>query len=415
MDIEEKILNKLNKNFLLERVKIRPVKQYTRDKLFFIKKYEKQDYIQHRLTKMQPFFLELLEISEFKSVNHTSQTHFYTFGMIVSPNGSKITEDNVYLASNIDGSNEVPVKLNLKYLKKYSLFPGEIVAILGKNTNGNEIYVEEIHCMPILDINPIYDAEKKRNEKIYQTPLEIICCSGPYLVNDTNSLSIILLKNPDLFILHGPFITTPSSSMAPMEYFKSEIIDKLEAWLRQSLYSKIILIPTIDDILTLGIYPQFPINLKGINDRIIIMSNPCQFYVNEFLFGSSTLDILLSLTSEECFYNGEHGINDQCSDLLFSDDRPARMAYHVVFQKSFLPVFPCKDSVNLGASDILDMDVTPDFLILSSKIRHFSKNIGPSVVINTGIQSKPENKRYGKIVIGDDSKQRYKVTLESWI
>jgi DNA polymerase alpha subunit B len=363
---------------------------------------DKYEHIKHRLKYMKPFFLELLGLIDFKPVNYQSDITFASYGIITNLTGNKLTGDSIYLTSNIDESNNTAVRLNLDHLARCSLFPGQIISVEGKNTNGNEIVVEKIHCMPLLDINAISNNEIEKYAHAYEkSPLEIICVSGPYFSEDSDAFCTFFGNDPDILIMFGPFVDKPVSS-SPREIFKDKILPKIEKWLSRSMTSKVILVPSTDDIITLGLYPQPPFDFIRENDRLILLSNPSLFYINEFLFGISSLDILLTVGSEEWYFD-KKGIpeddEDVCSTILFQGDRTSRLCHHIVFQRNFVSTFPMKHPISYSSPKDFDIDISPDFLILSSRLKHFSRVIGPTNVITLGIQPRIENKTMAKILI----------------
>ncbi|EJW02954.1 hypothetical protein EDEG_02660 [Edhazardia aedis USNM 41457] len=161
--------------------------------------------------------------------------------------------------------------------------------------------------------------------------------------------------------------------------------------------SQIIIVPSIDDINTLGFYPQEPHQFNLDNDRIRFISNPSMFYINDMLFAVSTFDNLLNLGTSEL--QGENleiqpHIEDQCSELLFERDRIQRFCLHLVHQKSFLPVFPVKDPVIFEDCKAFDMNISPDFYVTSSKFKEFERSAALTHVINLGSQSLIFSKKY---------------------
>ncbi|TBU03221.1 subunit B of DNA polymerase alpha-primase complex [Hamiltosporidium tvaerminnensis] len=403
--MDEKMFNILKKNKFRNNIEIRPVKIYKEENLFYLKSSDKQNYVKHRLNQMKESFKEVLNITEFHSINHQSHISFYTIGMVLIHTSTKLTNDSLYVVSNIDDSNDVLVKLNVKYLKKYSFFPGQIIVIFGKNPNGNEIIAEEIHCIPTISYSSAVEDEENLYSKNYENgPISVCCFSGPFWNESTKfeSLDLILEKIYDVLILFGPFVDskmTAKYESSPQEIFTDEILVRIEKYVRKGMNLKVILIPHPEDVFTVGIFPHsFTfLNDKKFDDRILMFSNPSLFYVNEFLFGLSTSDILLSLSSEELFCNQENEKADKCSDMLFCNDRISRICHHLIYQKSFVPVFPSKSPICYEKHNYLDMDVSPDFLIQCSKLITFEKQIGPTVVCNIGSQSTPDNKHYIEI------------------
>lgn len=409
---EEKIYKKLRRCTEEPRSTLRRYRTHERASLFFLRADEKTRYVQHRLREMQPRFLELLGLRAFESTSHVSNEPFYTYGMIVNISQSRLCKDTVYIMNCIDSSNSVLVRLNLEYLQGYSVYPGQVVAVRGRNSAGNELVVEEIECMPLLDIN---NTDSSSFRHIYaRRPLEIITAAGPFSDGEQGfaALETLLEKTPDVLILHGPFAlsSTDAGEKDPVAALRQDVLPRIEAWLRRSATSRAILVPSLDDGVSLRVQPQIPYTLDGMDSsRALFLSNPSMFFINELLFATSSADLLLPLISEECFLSSKSAVSGS-TGLLFAGDRIDRICRHLVFQRTLLPVFPAMHPVSLADPSVFDMDISPDVLVVSSKVRSFVKEITPTTVVNHGVQHRVENKVYARILVGDGS-TRHTATL----
>ncbi|AFN83912.1 DNA polymerase alpha-primase complex subunit B [Encephalitozoon romaleae SJ-2008] len=387
MDFDRQVFRTLSKRRCVRsciRIKHKP-----RISNFYLKKKDKYEYVRHRLATMEPYFLELLGIGSFEPVNYVSDTSFYTYGIIMNPFGYKLDSKNIFIASSIDGSNDVIVKLNLEHLQRYSVFPGQIVAIKGKNGTGREITVEALHCIPVVDIN---SAETPSEERYVQPTISAF--SGPYGIGPEFSiLDRVLIEDVDVLILVGPFIDPlqNDTSESPGSMMERVFIPKLKEWLSRRSDSKVILVPSTNDMACLNVFPQGPIDIS--DERIVCVSNPCEFFLNEFLIAISSLDTALEISSEECFYDSKsENEKDACGKLLFGNDRLERISYHLIFQRTFLPVFPSMNVVSYSVPESISMDTAPDIYIIVSKLKYFCRNAGPSVVVNLGLPVKDAEK-----------------------
>lgn len=352
MDIESLILKKLTKNLPKSVINLVEPKKAT---YFHITPHDKTSYVKARTRYMKPSFLELLEIPDFQPINHVSTKSFYTFGMITSPTGSRI-ESDCWVQNTEDGSN-ILVRLNLEGSGCHSLFSGQFVAIRGKNIAGNELLVEKVYSLPIININ---SAKKGK--------LHLLVARGPF---SKKALESLVKQCPDAIVLLGPLTAFLS------EYFDSyePLLSCLEEMLGQNTTTKIILVPSLGDYNFLKVFPQ-PAHLSSA-DRVILVPNPSFFYVNNHLVSAVNLDILTELSRHE--FCKESRVEN---DVLFSGDRLSRLSYHLIFQRSFVPVFPTSHTVAYGAW--LNMDITPDILLTTSEIAHFHREAGPSTVLNIG-------------------------------
>lgn len=355
MDIQSKILSKVTKNRL--KAEINPI-TIENPTYFYLSPEDKLDFVTQRLQFMKQSFLDLLEITDFLPINHISSKSFYTFGMITSITGSKIDSDCMIF--NPSDKSSVLSKLNLNSVDSYSLFKGQVVAIKGKNPRGDEISVESIYTLPVVNINT-----SKRQS------LRCTVSKGPF----TQSIIKQILENdPEVLILFGPFNEDNESDFANFE----ELLQFLESQLKKTPVSKAIIVPSLEDTQFLRIIPQLakPYAFQ----RIICVSNPSFIYINNHLVSLCNYDLIHELSSEEIYKEKKSD-----NDLLFSGDRVTRLSYHLVFQRSFAPVFP--SNINVALGEWLNMKNSPDLYICSSKMIQFSKEVGPTTVVNIGFTS----------------------------
>lgn len=372
---DDKIHNSLKKL----TIKIKERKNIKSPGLFYIKQSDLSNYVTHRLKSLEPYFLEILEIKSFESVNHVSQSSFYTFGLIINLNDGKLRPDAVYIINTLDKSNSTLVKLNLKYCSKYSIYQGMVVAVRGKNPGGNEILVEQIESIPTCNLN----------FAVATSNLTVITANGPYLSN--HFLEGLVEQHADVLILHGPFANSQSE-------FRNEVMPKLKGWLRKSMSSTIILIPSLNDPLSMNVLPQAPFLIN--EDRILSFSNPSMFFINNYLFATASYDVFMDLSGEECFStNNIENDSGNSAKILFKDDRITRLCQHLIFQGTFIPVFPSSSPVSISNPAHFDIETVPDIFILSSKMQPFCKQTELSTIINHGSQQKIENKVYAKLVL----------------
>ncbi|KAG0439662.1 DNA polymerase alpha subunit B [Dictyocoela muelleri] len=406
MNFDEIILNQLKKADHKQKITIKPLKIYKKDDLFFLKKNDRLNYVLNRIDFMKQGFIDLLEINDFLSPTTQSFASFFTIGMIFSFE-DRPSIDSIFLLSNF---NDTAVKLNFSGLKEYSVFSGQVVAIKGKNYNGNEIFIEELFTMPIIETNDFFIANfdiknefvHEENKKVLELDksmeetedslkkliinksnngIKITTISGPLSIDDYIIFDNIQNIDSEVLILLGPFVRKEDcAKKSPLTILK-ELKEKIEKWIRRSMNRKAILIGSTEDFFSYGIYPQFPIPLSG-ND-IYCFSNPSLFYINDILFGISTEDILFELFSKELFTNPYDRIN--------------RISKNFIFQKSFLPVLPPCCTVKY--TDQLNIKVVPNVFILTSKVKPFDKKIGPCLVVNLGIQRVGEDKFKHEIVV----------------
>jgi len=103
-------------------------------------------------------------------------------------------------------------------------------------------------------------------------------------------------------------------------------------------------------------------------------SNPATFKINDVVIGVTSADPLAAL--------GTHETSKKIQ-------RMQRLSEHLLNQQSYYPLFPSGPvSTDLGQMHKFRMPVTPDILLVPSKLSYFAKDVGGSVVINSCSLSK---------------------------
>lgn len=312
---------------------------------------DKSNFVKARLLQMKQSLLESLKIDHFEPINHQSTKPFYTFGMISSPTGEKIESDS-YLFNNTDNSN-IPVKLDLSALDSYSIFNGQIVALKGINTRGDVLHVHDIYISSVLNIN--------QNTKEQGS---IIVSKGPFT---RHRVECIFKKEASVYVFLGPFYEAEDDEPE----FKSmdSFIECIQAFKVSKLDMNVIIVPSIDDLSSVRIFPQPAIKIISDNS-IRSVPNPSYFYLNNHLVLVCNFDNFIDLCYEEV------------SSPPSAPDRFGRLCHHLVFQKCFVPVLCSKSNVAYGKW--LEMDFVPDLYIIASKMKCFDRKIGPVTIANVG-------------------------------
>ena len=146
----------------------------------------------------------------------------------------------------------------------------------------------------------------------------------------------------------------------------------------------VILIPHPNDSLGLGVFPQPPffsnsMNIQkarsahGLDDSVLLFSNPCSFSVDEVVYTVSSIDSIKELSANE--------VSNQCtSKTSIKGNRIVSLFQHILEQSSFNPVSPS----NIIQS-IPDLKIGPtDLLISPSLLKPSVGMVGEVVVLNPG-------------------------------
>ncbi|ELQ76235.1 DNA polymerase alpha-primase complex, polymerase-associated subunit B [Trachipleistophora hominis] len=446
MSFDELVINSLRKQNTQRNVETVVLLQYQPKNLFYLRKEEDYNFIKHRLLFMKSGYIELLELQDFSSINTVSVTDIIILGFIIT------IGEKVFVFNNTDESNDTLVELNLSEMDRYSLFPGQVVAIRGRNLNGNEIIVQEIYDSPVLPVNFFDEGDRGNNLK--DNNFSVCFISGPFNnnvkpdeINSTDiydrlflSLDSIMTIDASYLVVLGPFIESRFlNSCLDLERVKDIFMAKMNTWINKKPFRKIITVPSTEDVHTLGMYPCASID-DGQNASFINLSNPTQFYIGDVLFSVCTYDILLHMSSTEIFFDINENVSlpeseishrldnipkinpnslDSCTPKVpKKSKRIERLSAHMIYQRSFLPCFPPRNIVSINRPECFDMNIAPDFFIISSKLKTFiQKDKGPFTVVNIGCQPNISNKQVLRITVNNrdsSSEERFNAVFEKY-
>lgn len=121
------------------------------------------------------------------------------FGRIVADNDEKMTDQSVLLEASRAGGSGVRIPLDLSLCPSYSIFPGQIVILEGKNPDGSKFIVSSQKSIPA----PKHDPVRLTKD------CSMMVAAGPYSMDsgslDFSPLDRLLLlaleRKPSLLIL----------------------------------------------------------------------------------------------------------------------------------------------------------------------------------------------------------------------
>ncbi|KAK8866041.1 hypothetical protein IAR55_001192 [Kwoniella newhampshirensis] len=293
-------------------------------------------------------------ISELGDPHFVSEESIYTVGRILSPptDSSKATASSLHLESSrlLGAGKHIALRFASPKVrggpigvKGFGLFPGCLVCFKGRNGGGGAFVVEEVLMTPVDELQSF-----QHGDKLLGQPISIMTAAGPFTLDD------------DL-------------AYAPLEALLQTVRDERP------------------DVLLL---------------RVKVLPNPCTFSINEILISLSSVDVLFHLRREELFQKAEEvdPDPDQPSEVK---DAMAGLVRHVLGQRNFYPIFPPPEihtaDINLDVTHypLLKMDgPAPDILILPSKLRHFSKIVDSTLVVNPAHLARAHSAgTYAKIIV----------------
>lgn len=317
------------------------------------------------------------------------------------------------------------VQLDLSNLANYSFFPGQIVALKGKNASGEYFKVTEVIDIPLLGAPVSSRSELEEFNNKLDQDVKVVITTGPYtssndLKFDRLSELVNKLNNeikPHVVIMFGPFIdiTHPSVINGQLDLQdentsnkKPNTLDDIFKLIVSPILKRInnkiqiILIPSLKDAISKhAAYPQDSLDRKALQltKNFKSFPNPSIFQINEILLGVSNNDVFKDL-------------KDVNKGEFLKTNRFDRIANHIIQQRRFYPVFPGSSSMKkrkIGENDEvvenspaaeLDVpylglsefgDVIPDILIVPSELRFFARVVKNVLIINPGTFMRPNS------------------------
>ncbi|CCH44807.1 hypothetical protein BN7_4376 [Wickerhamomyces ciferrii] len=368
--------------------------------------------------------------SDFNNPSIISQSEIITVGRIIPDNPQvesiQLNSSSLALETSRTLGIGKRIPLDLSNLTDYSLFPGQIVALRGKNASGDFFKINEILEIPYLGSPVSTNDELTTYYENLENDLKILCINGPY--TSSKDLDFTYLENfvtkvnneiqPHVVIMFGPFIdiSHPLVSSGNLDIEsptgkKIQTLDDIFKFLVSPILKKInnkiqiILIPSLKDSISKhAAYPQDSYDKKQLQlsstKNIKNFPNPSIFQINEILIGVSNNDIFKDL-------------KDINKGSPAGENRFDRISNHIIQQRRFYPSFPGsksqrkitssnddEDEFEFLPSSELDVpylglsefnDVLPDILIIPSELRFFARVVKNTLVINPGVFMRPNS------------------------
>lgn len=323
-------------------------------------------------------------IEEFSPVSLPAQDTITVLGQVCCDSNGKLNAQSVLLEAGPEqGGQQVPV--DLSELKEYSLFPGQVVVMEGMNTTGRKLMASKLHeGVPL----PFYTPDVKMEAD--DEPLNVLVACGPFTPSDSltfdpllDLISVIVRDRPDVCLLLGPFVDSKHEQVE-----KAQVTETFEAIFSRCIESivdgtrsvgcRLVFVPSQRDIHHHFIYPQPPFTLPNLSkdqaQRVTLVPDPCTLLIDGVTFGLTSTDILFHMGAEEI----------SCGT---GSDRFSRILKHMLTQRSYYPLYPPVEEINMDYEKFHNfgqMPLTPDLLIVPSELRYFIKDVIGCVCVNPG-------------------------------
>ncbi|XP_058505261.1 DNA polymerase alpha subunit B [Solea solea] len=325
-------------------------------------------------------------IEEFSPVSLPAQDGITVLGQVCCDSNGKLNAQSILLEAGPEqGGQQVPV--DISELNAYSLFPGQVVVMEGMNTTGRKLMASKLfEGVPL----PFYTPEIKMEMDEVAEPVNVLVACGPYTPSNTltfdpllDLITVIVRDRPDVCLLLGPFVDSKHEQIE-----KAQVTETFEAIFSRCIESivdgtksvgcRLVFVPSQRDIHHHFIYPQPPFTLPNLSKdqakRVSLVPDPCTLLIDGVTFGLTSTDILFHMGAEEI----------SCGT---GSDRFSRILKHILTQRSYYPLFPPVEDVNMDYEKFqcfAQMPLTPDVLIIPSELRYFVKDVVGCVCVNPG-------------------------------
>ncbi|XP_055015393.1 DNA polymerase alpha subunit B isoform X2 [Boleophthalmus pectinirostris] len=338
-------------------------------------------------------------IEEFSPVSLPAQDTITVLGQICCDSNGKLNAHSVLLEAGPEqGGQQIPV--DLSELKEYSLFPGQVVAMEGMNSTGRKLVASKLHEAAPL---PFYTPVKI---EVKEESLNVLVACGPFTPSDTltydpllDLINVISRDRPDVCLLLGPFVDSKHEQIE-----KAQVTETFDAIFSRCIESivdgtksvgcRLVFVPSQRDIHHSFVYPQPPFTLTNLDkdqaQRVTLVPDPCTLLIDGVSFGLTSTDILFHMGAEE-ISSGT------------GSDRFSRILKHILTQRSYYPLYPPVEEVNMDYEKFQSygqMPLTPDILIIPSELRYFIKDVVGCICVNPGRLTKGQvGGTYGRLLI----------------
>uniref|UniRef100_A0ACD6AND1 Uncharacterized protein n=1 Tax=Avena sativa TaxID=4498 RepID=A0ACD6AND1_AVESA len=179
------------------------------------------NYLEDRIRRSASLFSATGLYREPVDATLASEESMFSVGMVICDGEGRLNEKSILLQGSVEHSRGQRVRLDLKDINQFSLFPGQVVGIEGHNPSGHCFVVSRlIDSVPVSVDDQLpcakkqaVDNEDHQNSNTLPGVLSSVIAAGPYTTTDNllfeplqELLSYACRKQPQLLILMGPFI-----------------------------------------------------------------------------------------------------------------------------------------------------------------------------------------------------------------
>ncbi|XP_028396086.1 DNA polymerase alpha subunit B-like [Dendronephthya gigantea] len=382
----------------VQNLELEPLKE--KFKYMFQKIVDKSQVLNEHIDKMASQLKDAHKIEEFVSAALVHQDDISVVGRICCDTNGKLNSSSLVLRESGTNSFGASIPLNVRDVEQYSLFPGKVLAVKGKNPTGTQFIASSFYeGIP----PPKSESGSEQNGN-----LSVFIAVGPFTTSESDSyeplidfLNQVLKEEPDLVVMMGPFIDAKNDLIENCEISETfqqlfaRKVNEIGKCAKRLSTTKFLLIPSQRDVHHHSVYPQPPFcstDVKNILNSIFkeknkreeieknisalhFFSDPCTLDINGFTFGMTSTDVLFHMGSEEIAYPPG------------SADKMGRLVRNILTQQCYYPLFPPSEEVCVDYevfSEHAQLPYQPDVFLVPSDLRYFVKNVMGCLSINPG-------------------------------
>lgn len=356
-------------------------KEFSKDYRFMFERLrEKAGFLDETICRLGDVLQQKHELEEPIGFGPPMNEPFPSLGRICCDSEGRLNANSLLLQGTQDLSRGHALSLDVSQIKEYSIFPGQVVHSTLTNPSGSKLIAHSIVSEATPQMAP-FQTKLGGNDTLH-----IVVACGPFTTNDNlayepfkDLLDYIGKNRPHVVILCGPFVDSKQSLIdqcetdgLSYEEIFNKLIKTLEELLQDLPMTQVILQPSTRDVHHKFIFPTPEFKIE-VSPRIVCVPDPAMISIDGVIFGVTSTDILFHLGKEEICYPPRSG------------DRIRRLATHLLQQRSFYPLYPQSEEMNIDFEQLEllgQIEVQPHVLITPSDLMHFFKDVEGGLVIN---------------------------------
>jgi DNA polymerase alpha subunit B len=242
------------------------------------------------------------------AVNTGSASDVYVVGRICTDGGggARTSQASLHIEGSRETSRGARASLDVSLLTDFSLFPGQVVGVCGRNPTGSCVTAHELvdALPPRTQPRPQGHADEQQE----RGDLRLIVATGPFVQPDQlawGPLHTVLQycsdHQPGMLLLCGPFVPDthpgmPHAQATFQELFERQVLAPLQAFQQQHPGVVIALQPAMSDAHHIPVHPQPP--FQAVNG-IDMLPSPAHVQVAGCTVSATASAVIMHVSASE--------------------------------------------------------------------------------------------------------------------